>query len=233
MSMLVVSELSGLDNVSLFNGLANDQLSRLSVLLRRKTFLAGDTIMNVEQMGETVYFILDGAVKIYVRQEDGTDVIISVLGPGDIVGEMSLLDNAGRCANVATIEESTLLWMDRSAFHECLRAMPGLTYNLACILTNRLRLANEQIQALATLEVECRVARQLLMFAGQFGTTAPNGDIFISIRLTQTDIAGLVGASRERINKIMVSYKERKYISVDQDHHITVHNRKALASRCH
>jgi CRP/FNR family cyclic AMP-dependent transcriptional regulator len=188
--------------------------------------------MSVEQMGEAVYVILNGAVKIHVEQEDGTDVIISVLGPGDIVGEMSLLDNAGRCANVATIAESTLLWMDRSAFHECLRAIPGLTYNLACILTNRLRLANEQIQALATLEVECRVARQLLIFAGQFGQTAPNGDIFISIRLTQSDIAGLVGASRERINKIIVSYKERNYVSVDQDHHLTIHNQKALAARC-
>lgn len=232
MSMLAVDESIGLDKISLFSGLTSDQLSTLNILLRRKTFPAGATIMNIEQMGEAVYIILDGAVKIHIEQEDGTDVIISVLGPGDIVGEMSLLDNAGRCANVVTIEESTLLWMDRGAFHECLRSMPGLTYNLACILTRRLRLANEQIQALATLEVECRVARQLLIFAGQFGKISPNGDIFISIRLTQSDIAGLVGASRERINKIMVSYKERNYISVDHDHHLTVHNPNALVGRC-
>ena len=228
----VADDLCMLDEIALFNDLTSDQLSNLKNLLHQKTFPAGAIIMAVEQMGEVVYVIASGTVKVHVEQEDGTDVIISILGKGDIVGEMSLLDDAGRCASVVTLEETHLFWMDRMVFNNCLREMPVLTYNLACILSNRLRTANEHIQALAACEVESRVARQILSFASVYGQSTPEGATLIPIRLTQSDIAGLVGASRERTNKVIVSYKERKYISVDQNYHITIHNRNALVRRC-
>ena len=230
--MSAIPDASILNEVGLFNGLSEENLSEIKGLLHRKTFSSGTNIITAEQLGEVVYIILSGTVKIHIEQADGTDVIIAILGAGDTVGEMSLLDNAGRCANVVTLEESTLLWMDRSAFQESLRKFPAITFNLARILAGRLRLANEQIQSLATLEVESRVARQILAFADLYGKTEANGDILIPIRLTQSDMAGLVGASRERINHVMVSYKQRKYISVDHDHRITIHNQKALAHRC-
>jgi CRP/FNR family transcriptional regulator, cyclic AMP receptor protein len=107
-----------------------------------------------------------------------------------------------------------------------------LACNLACTLSSRLRSANEQIQSLAALEVETRIARRILAFAERYGQTLPNGNLLIPIRLTQTDIASLVGASREHSNKILVSYKERGYLSVDQNYHITIHNLSAINSRC-
>ena len=85
------------------------------------------------QPGEIVYFILSGTVKIHVEQEDGRDVIISILGPGECVGEMSLLDQVGRSATVVTIEESEMLWLDRDKFRRFLAQMPSLAYNLACM----------------------------------------------------------------------------------------------------
>ncbi|HKG23920.1 MAG TPA: Crp/Fnr family transcriptional regulator, partial [Blastocatellia bacterium] len=224
--------LNELERITLFDGLTPEQLSALDALLHRRTFPAGATLMSIEQLGEAVYIILSGTVKVWVDQENGAEVIISILGAGDVVGEMSPLDSDSRCANVVTIEEAAMLWMDRRDFRTCLRTMPAIAYNLACILAKRLRAANEQIQALATREVEPRVARQLLAFATQYGKPEPNGDIFIPIRLTQSDIASLVGATRESINKIIVSYKEREYIFVDNDRRITIHNWKALANRC-
>jgi CRP/FNR family cyclic AMP-dependent transcriptional regulator len=218
--------------IPLFRGLGPDDLSRLYWLARRKTFPSNRVIMTVEQAGEVVYVILNGTVKVYLEQSDGTDVILSILGPGDIVGEMSLLDNTGRSATVITLEEADVLWMDSGAFRECLHNMPAVMENLACILSNRLRMANEQIQALAARDTESRVARQILAFAERYGKAASNGDVIIPIRLTQSDIASLVGASRESTNKIIVSYKRRRYISVDQDYHITIHNRMALVNRC-
>lgn len=232
MSATEAYELSELKRISLFDGITQEQLSALNELLHRRMFPAGATLMTVEQAGEVVYIILNGTVKVCVDQEDGTEVIIAILSAGDVVGEMSPLDNDGRSASVVTIEESTLLWMDRADFCLYLQTVPCIAYNLARILTKRLRAANEQIQALATREVEGRVARQLLAFADQHGKMSPSGDIAIPIRLTQSDIAGLVGATRESINKIIVSYKERGYISVDNDRHITLHNWKALANRC-
>lgn len=218
--------------IPLFRGLAPDELSRLCGLLRRKIFPANTVIMTVEQPGEVVYFILSGTVKVYLEQLDGSDVILSILGHSDIVGEMSLLDNTCRSASVVTLEETAALWMDYTAFRECLRNMPPLMGNLACVLSKRLRMANEQIQTLAGRDLEGRIARQILTFGERYGKAASNGDIFIPIRLTQSDIASLVGGSRETANRIIVSYKRRRYISVDQNHHITINNRTALVNRC-
>lgn len=223
---------SNLTSITLFSDLTQAQLLQLSAMLHGKTYPAGTTLMTVEQPGEVVYLIRSGTVKVHVEQADGRDVIISILGPGECVGEMSLLDQVGRSATVITIEESDLLWLDRATFRKFLNEMPTLAYNLACILSARLRLANEQIQALAAKEAENRIARQILAFSQRYGRQLPNGDTLIPIRLTQSDIASLTGSSREHTNKILVSYKERGYVSSDRRHYLTIHNTQALAKRC-
>jgi CRP/FNR family transcriptional regulator, cyclic AMP receptor protein len=220
-----------LNEVDLFQGLTEEQVAWVSERVYRKTFPAGFNIITAQQPGEVVYIILNGTVKIHVEQADGTDVIIALLGAGDTVGEMSLLDSAGRCASVVTLEESALIWINRHTFQECLQRIPVISNNLVRILSDRLRLANEQIQALATLDVYGRVARQLLAFAEKYGKRQGEGDVLIPIRLTQSDIADLVGASRKRVNQVFVTYKERHYISVDHNSYITVHDRSALARR--
>lgn len=219
-------------NVALFRDLSATQLQELSPLLHSKSFSAGATMMTAEQAGEVVYFIISGTVKVCAEQADGSEVIYSILGPGEIVGEMSALDQPMRSASVVTLEATKALWMDRAAFHRFLLTMPRLTFNLACILSARLRMADAQIRSLARLEVEARVARQLIAFSDRYGQALPNGDTHIQLRLTQGDIAALIGASREHVNKVIVAYKERGYLSVDRQYHITIHNSQALAKRC-
>jgi CRP/FNR family cyclic AMP-dependent transcriptional regulator len=221
-----------LAGVALFDGLTPKQWSWLRDNMQTKTFPAGTNIITAEQPGEVVYFILDGTVKIYMVKSDGTTVILAILGPGDVVGEMSLIDSAGRSANVLTLEDSNLIWMDRIAFQRCLETIPKITYNLVRILSQRVRLANEQIQALASLDVYGRVARQFLAFAERYGKPVGGGAVIIPIRLTQTDLAELVGASRKRVNQVIVSFKRTKTISVDSDGRIIVHNHDALARLC-
>lgn len=232
--MPVVSNPSTLGEFSLFRDLTIAQLTRLNDLLRRKTFPAGTNLVSAEEPGEVVYIVFDGTVKIYVTQADGNDVIIAFGGPGDIEGEMSVLDTsaAGRSANIVTQEQTTVLWIDRVNFQECLRTMPGITYNLVRILSDRLRLANERIQALCALDVYGRVARQIQSFARQYGQAGPDGSVTIPIRLTQSDIASLVGATRERVNQVMTSFKQNNYISVDRNYRITVLNSDALERHC-
>jgi len=225
-------ETSILAKVALFDGLSAKQWVRLNEYLYGRIFPAGTNIITAEQPGEVVYVILRGAVKIYQDLADGTRVILALLGPGDIVGEMSLIDSAGRSANVITIEESHLLWMERRAFQHCLETIPEMNANLVKILSRRVRLANEQIQALASLDVYGRVARQFLAFAEKYGETSDEGDIFLPIRLTQSDLAELVGASRKRVNQVMVSFKRQGLITVDGDGYISVQNRKELARLC-
>ena len=220
-----------LQQLAAFRNVPEEHLSQLCGLLGRKHFPASAPLMMAEQTGEVVYFILDGTVKIHLEQADGSEVIISILGRGEIVGEMSALGIASRSASVLTLETSTLLWCDRATFQRCLMTMPMLAYNLAGILARRLRHANEKIQALATQSVEARVARQVLLFAEQYGQPQTNGDIHIPLRLTQSDLAAMTGCSREHVNKVIVSYKERGYLSVDRHFHLTVHNLAALERR--
>jgi CRP/FNR family cyclic AMP-dependent transcriptional regulator len=217
--------------IPLFRNLPAESLRDLEGMIHRKTFPPNTTLMTAEQAGEVVYLVLHGTVKVHVEQEDGGDVIIAILGPGEIVGEMSALGHIERSASVITIETSTLLWIDRANFKRCLVSMPMLAFNLAGILATRLRHANEKIQTLATQSVEGRVARQLLVFAEQYGQRGEQGETLIAVRLTQSDIAALIGASREHINKVIVSYKERGYISVDRNYRITIHDQQALARR--
>ncbi len=215
----------------LFQGLGPDELARLNAILRRRVFAAGANIVTVEEPGEQVYILLDGTVKVFVYQVNGREVILAFLGPGDTVGEMSLVDSAGRSANVVTLEPSTCLVMDRAAFHESLRSIRNLSYNLARLLSRRLRLANEQIQALSTLDLRGRLARQILAFAEQYGR--PEGTaVRIPLRLTQTDLAALVGASRERVNQVIVDFKHQGLIAVDPSYRITVLDRETLVEQC-
>ncbi len=230
--MPAVEDLRILAGISLFEGIAEPDLQQLNELLHRKTFPSGSNIITVAQPGELVYVLLEGTVKIFVDQIDGTEVILAFLGPGDTFGEMSMVDSAGRSANVVTLEKSTCLAMDRASFHNCLKGINELSYNLVRLLSRRLRLANEQIQALSTLDVRGRVARQLLAFAQQYGDSRVGTGIRIPLRLTQTDVAALVGASRERVNQVIVDFKENGFISVDPGHRFTVHDPKALVARC-
>ena len=227
-----VADPQSLSTIPLFHGLTGEELSRINALLHRKTFPAAVSLFAAEQPGEVAYLILSGTVKVCADQADGSTVILAIRGPGEIVGEMSLIDNSGRSASVTTLEESTLLWIDRLAFQTCLQTIPSLAYNLLEILVRRLRLASAQIQTLATQDLYGRVARQVLAFAEAYGQPVPGGATLIPLRLTQSDFAGLVGASRSRVNQVLGYFRDQHYISIDQHARITVHNPSALAHRC-
>ncbi len=231
-SMGAVQDPNRLGELELFQGLKAEELAELNGLLRSQTVQAGTHFITAEQPGEVVYVLLAGTVKIYVTRADGREVILAFLGPGDTVGEMSLVDSSGRSANVVTTEPSRLLWMDRATFQTCLRTLAPLANNLVRLLAHRLRFANEQIQALCTLDVPGRVARQILAMADRYGSHEEGGEVRIPIRLTQSDLAEIVGASRERVNQVIVELKQRGAIAVDPDHRIRVRNRRDLARYC-
>jgi len=221
-------DIAALDEMPLFEGLSPEQMSHVQSLLRRKQVPAGALLMMAEEPGEVAYLILKGTVKIFTDQTDGTSVVLGLRGPGEIIGEMSLVDQHSRSASVVAQEECTLLWWDRASFEACLRTMPALSYNLLRMVARRLRLATAQIQALATLDLHGRVARQILALAEECGVSNQNGTITIPLRLTQSDLAEMVGASRVRVNEVMVDYKDGRYIAVDRHHHITVLDAAAL-----
>lgn len=219
-----------LADIELFTGMTPTQLDWVAQRAHRRVFEAGRNVMTIEQPGEAVYIILQGTVKIHVEQGE-RDVILSILGAGDLLGEMSLIDSVGRSASAVTIENSLLLWMDKVTFNYMLDNFTPVARNLVRILSARVRLSDQLIQALATLDVNGRVARQLLAFAEKYGHTK-EGATQIRIVLTQSDIADLVGASRKRVNQAMVLFKEQGLIDTDAEGRIAIRNNEGLARFC-
>lgn len=219
-----------LSYIKFFEGLTQTQLDWVAQRAHRRVFEAGRNVMTIEQPGEAVYIILHGTVKIHIEQPE-RDVILAILGSGDMLGEMSLIDSVGRSASAVTLESSLLLWMDKATFNYILDNFPPVARNLVSIMSARVRLSDQLIQALATLDVNGRVARQLLAFAEKYGHEKNNGTQ-ISIVLTQSDIADLVGASRKRVNQTMVSFKEQGLIDTDTNGRIAIKDSEGLARFC-
>lgn len=223
---------AGLQRISIFADLSSETLSEITRTLRLTTLPANSNLIMVEQPGDRVYIILTGTVKVFVEHADGSEVILALLGRGEIVGEMSLVDNLTRSASVSTLEECTLAWLDRASFWRQMSSNQQLTQNMVTLLSRRLRLANTRIQANATLDAEGRVALQLLALAQEFGEPDADGGTRIPVRLAQNELAALVGASRVRVNQIMVDYKRRGYVRVDNDLRITLLDPEALRRQC-
>ncbi|MCC2629792.1 MAG: transcriptional regulator, Crp/Fnr family [Thermomicrobiales bacterium] len=203
-------------------------------------FPAGAMILTADQPGEIAYVVVDGTLKVSTIQSNGRELTLALLGPGEIVGELALTDRAARSADVTALEPAVLVWLDRGTFERLRRDIPAITENLLRLLTRRLRLANAQLQAMATLDVHGRVARmatldvhgrvarQLLALADVLGEEVGDGGVRIPLRITQSDLAALVGATRVRVNEVLVGFTRRHHIAVDRQHRITIRDRAEL-----
>jgi CRP-like cAMP-binding protein len=220
--------LEDLAKVPLFAGLSGESLDRVADLLQHRTVPAGTQLASAHQRGDKVFVILEGSIKLQHYTAEGGEVTLALLGPGNTVGVMSLAGPTGHSADVVTRETTTLLSIDRRTFKDILDTVPGLAQNLIAQLIVRLRSANERIEALSILDVSGRVARQILTLAEEYGDPVPDG-IRITLPLTQSDIAEMVAATRERVNHVMVRLKKDGVLSVERRRHITVHKPDDLA----
>lgn len=226
--MTAVSDAGELGKLDLFRGLSPTELTRVNGLLGKTRFPSGAMILTASQPGEIAYIILDGTLKVSVLQLNGRELTLALLGPGEIVGELSLADRSSRSADVVALEPTTMVWIDRNTFDQLRREIPAITENLLRLLARRLRLANAQLQAIATLDVHGRIARQLLALADALGEEQPDGSVQIPLRITQSDLASLVGATRVRVNEVLVGFTRRENVAVDNKHRISILQREEL-----
>ena len=209
-----------LKNVPLFNNLTNEQLKILFGAGITKRFPKDRLIFYQHDPGDTFYIVVTGKVKITLLNEDGKEIVLSLLKEGGFFGEMSLLDNQTRSASAVSVEDTTLFLLTRNQFHKLISNHPGLLTKIFNEICARLRHANEKIESLAFLDVYGRTIRLLQQLAHEQGEKTKAG-IEISHAPTHKEIASIVGASRETITRIikvlkdnhtLVSYKGRKVI---------------------
>lgn len=209
-----------LRSVSLFNELSDGDLAVIEELAADRIIARGAVIMTEGDQGESLFVIVHGRVKVFIGDQDGREIILKILGEGDFFGELSLIDKQPRSASVVAIESTTLKVVSHHAFQECLTRAPRIATTVMTVLARRLRDADRKISTLALMDVYGRVANTLLELAVE-----TDGKLMVGEKLSQQEIANMVGASREMVNRILKDLSERGYISIESKQ-ITIHNEK-------
>jgi CRP-like cAMP-binding protein len=197
-----------LGQTAVFKGCTPNALEDLARRLQVRTRPASTLIVAQDEPGDAMFVIVAGRAKVALFGENGRELTLSELKPGDFFGEMSLLDNRPRSANVVAITDTTLLMLTRDAFVAHLKSHPQTSINLLAELTRRLRAADETIANLALHDVESRLARTLERLAKEDGESTDAG-LVLRRRPTQQDLANMVGSCRETVSRTFTSMVRR------------------------
>ncbi len=174
----------------------------------------GEVLFREGEPGDRFWVIAAGKVKLGHAAPDGRESLLAVLGPGEIVGELSVYDPGPRTATATVLAPSTFLELEHTKFLELLQQHPGLSRQLLRSLAQRLRKTNAALADLVFSDVPGRVAKALLDLAARFGRPVGAG-IRVPHDLTQEELAQLVGASRETVNKSLAEFSTRGWIQLD------------------
>jgi len=206
--------------VPFFTQLSDRELDVVRAVATEKTYPKNAVVLTEGEMGDSLYMIESGKVKVFIGDEDGREIILKILGPGDFFGEMSMIDKQPRSASVTTIEASTFLVLTHTMFEKCVEDAPRIGNMVMRILAQRVREADRKIGTLALMDVYGRVASTLLELS-----VYNNGKLMVGEKLSQQDLANMVGASREMVNRILKDLSERGFISIESKS-ITIINRE-------
>ena len=194
----------------------------LSLAADQMLFLTGDA-------GDGCYRVEDGLLKASVIAPGGGERILAILGPGAIVGELSMIDGAPRSASVSALREAKLTFVSRAAFEAFGQANPELYRHVMTLLARRLRDTNDALAATSFLSLKGRVARALLSLAEAFGNDVGGGRILIRQKVTQSDLAAMAGIARENVSRILKDWTTRSLVSRLAGYYC-LENKPAIAS---
>ncbi len=222
-------ETSYFKQVPFFADLPEEEIQVLSSATKRRTFRAGEVIFHRDDPGQVLYMIKEGKVKICIISPDGQEVSLAVFGKGEYFGEFALLDGLPRSTDAVTLEKVECYTLQRSDFHNTIQKNPKIAILVMEALSKRLRNTNQMVEDLIFLDVYGRVAKKLLELAEAHGVKTEDG-VRIDVRLTQQELASMVGASRESVNKVLGYFTDKNFISTDK-HRITIYNTNDLKRR--
>jgi CRP/FNR family cyclic AMP-dependent transcriptional regulator len=201
-----------LEKIPLFSALDEEALSAVAKHAITRGFPKNTVIINEGDPADSLYVILSGRVKVYLSDEHGKEIIITMLDEGDYFGELALLDDAPRSASVMTLEKSTFYVLSKRDFQECLSKFPETGIKLAMELAHRMRSVTGSVKSLALMDVYGRLARTLLNLASE----EVDGKMVVEKKLTHQELANMVGASREMISRILKDLTVGGYITIDK-----------------
>ncbi|WP_374335768.1 Crp/Fnr family transcriptional regulator [Methyloversatilis sp.] len=182
----------------MFSGLPDSCLEPVAKVANMRRVPRGSIVVRAGDKTDFVYLVLSGSLKVLVSDEEGREVILSMLGPGELFGEMGVLDDNPRSATVVTVVPSDLIVIAKSDFKRVLQENFEVSMFIMRNLVARLRTADRKIESLALMDVYGRVARLLLEMADDV-----NGEKVVNRKISKQDIAKMIGASREMVSRVM------------------------------
>ena len=195
----------------LFAGLDDETARALAAAMKPVHALRGDVLFHEGDPGDRLYVIREGKIKLGRRSNDGRENLLAVLGPGEMFGELSLFDPGPRTATASVVADAVVLELEHAELVERFRENPGIAGQLLRALAQRLRRTNEALADLVFSDVPGRVAKALLDLSTRFGEKTDEG-VRVAHDLTQEELAQLVGASRETVNKALADFAARGWV---------------------
>lgn len=211
-----------LRDVELFSDLTPDELARVAASAEARELLRGDVLFHEAAEPDHLYVVARGRVAIAKRSVDGRESMVALMERGDLFGEMPLFDDIGRSAEARALETSEVIAIPYGPLRDIYTGRPDLLWSVVRLLVSRLRNNNEALADSMFLDVTGRTAKRLLELAG-------DADEF-ALPITQEELAGMVGASRERVNKAIASFVRLRWIE-QQDRRYRIINRQELEHR--
>jgi CRP/FNR family transcriptional regulator/CRP/FNR family cyclic AMP-dependent transcriptional regulator len=196
--------------------LPDNEIAWLAERMRPRQYRAGTTIFHRDDPGSTLHIINSGLVKLVLASAEGREVTVGILDAGDFFGELALLDGGPRSASAVALEAVETLTLDREPFIAMLERHPQVATALLGVLGDRLRRTDELIQDILFLDLPGRLAKQLLGLADERGVSTPDG-VRIDLRLSQSELAAIIGATRESVNRCLNAYADRGILELDRD----------------
>jgi CRP-like cAMP-binding protein len=207
-----------LRNIPFFAGISDSELDALAASLRRRAFGRGVIIFHQHSPGEIIYVIESGKVRTFCISEWGREMSLDLYGPGEVLGELSLLDGLPRSTGAIAIDDTITYTLNRRELLRLIERYPRIATGIIEVLASRLRYATNYAEHLTFLDVHGRVAARLLDLAERYGVEQAGGEmggIEIQLRLTQSDLGSWVGATRERVNQVLGNLRDRGVVQVD------------------
>lgn len=214
-----------LKQTNLFAQLSEVELACIVRDLVERHYGEGDIIFHEGDPGQMLYIMGTGQVRIFVNGLDGSETSVIVFGrPGELFGELAVIDGLPRSATAVSLDQTTLYTINREQFRDHMRRSPQLAFNFMQELSQRVRYNTRQMDSLATLPVPARLARKLVELAQSYGrpTIHPTQGVHIDLSLTQSQLASLIGASRESTNKSLRDFQRRQWVHLAQGHIIVL-----------
>ena len=207
-----------LRKVSMFASLGEAELNAIASLAQRKRYAAHEDIVRQADPGGELFVIISGHLKAVSAGADGRDNALGVMGPGEVCGEVSLLDGGPRSATMTSLDRCELLIIRRDPFLRILEGSPRISIELLKVLTRRLRKLTGRSEDIAFLRVGGRLAKRVAELAEAYGEKLPDGSARLPFKLSQQEIGDLVNATRESANKQIKQWEDEGLVAQDSGH---------------